>query len=141
MENCKPVSTLLEQGRKFEPAREDEEPVDVQAYQMAIGCLTYAATIRRPDLAALSKFMLKPGKEHWQDYIQGTLNYGLVFKLDSTDPILTGYSNADWGHDVSTRGSTSGYVFQIQGNTISWCSRRQAFFARLTTEARYIALV
>ena len=61
------------------------------------------------------------------------LNYGLVFKADGTDPILTGYSDADWGGDVSTRGSTTGFVFQIQGNTISWCSRRQAFFARLTT--------
>ena len=52
---------------------------------MAIGCLTYATTIRRLDLADavgfLPKYMPKPGKEHWQDiermsrYIQGALNY------------------------------------------------------------------
>ena len=86
--NCKLVSTLLEQGRKFEPAREDEEPVDVLQYQMEIACLTYASTISRPDLAALSKFMPKPGKEHWQgikrmlSYIQGTLivDFRLLFK-------------------------------------------------------------
>ena len=69
---------------------------------MAIGCSTYATTIRRLDLAdtvsVLSKFMPKPGKERWQDvkgmlrYIQGALNYGLVFKADGTNPILTGYS-------------------------------------------------
>ena len=74
---------------------------------MAIGCLTYAITRRRLDLAdavgVLSKFMPKPGKEHCQDiermlrYIQGALNYGLVFKADGADPILTGYSYADWG--------------------------------------------
>ena len=115
---------------------------------MAIGCLTYVTTIRRLDLADgvgfLPKFMPKPGKELWQSiermlrYIQGALNYGLVFKADGTDPILTGYSDADLGGDVSMRGLPSGYVFQIQVNTISWCSRRQAFFARLTHE--YIAM-
>ena len=150
MHNCKPVSTPLEQGRKFEPLSEDEEPVDVQAYQMAIGCLTYATSISRPDIAAavnvLSKFMPKPGKEHWQGikrvlrYIQGTLNYGLMFTADGTDPTLIGYSDADWGGDASTRRSTTGYVFQIQNNTISWCSKRQASVARSTTEAEYMAL-
>ena len=150
MENCKPVSTPLEQGRKFEPFSEDEEPVDVQAYQMAIGCLTYVTTVSRPDLSAavgvLSKFMSKPGTEHWQGvkrvmrYIQGTLKYGLLFTADGTDNKLTGYSGADWGRDVSTRRSTSGYVFQIQGNTVSWCSKRQVCVAKSTTEAEYMAL-
>lgn len=150
MENCKPVSTPLEQGRKFVPLSENDNPVDTQAYQMAIGCLTYAATVSRPDLAAavgvLSKFMSKPGKEHWQGvkrvlrYIQGTLKYGLMFSADGANPTLTGYSDADWGGDVSTRRSTTGYVFQIQGNTVSWCSKRQACVSRSTTEAEYIAL-
>ena len=45
MENCKPVSTPLEQGRKFVPLSENDYPVDTQAYQMAIGCLTYAVQI------------------------------------------------------------------------------------------------
>jgi hypothetical protein len=106
--------------------------------------------ICRPDLAAavgvLSKFMSKPGKEHWQGvkrvlhYIQGTLKYGLMFSADGANPTLTGYSDADWGGYVSTRRSTTGYVFQIQGNTVSWCSKRQACVSRSTTEAEYIAL-
>ena len=41
---------------------------------------------------------------------------------------------------MSTRRSTSGYVFQIQGNTVSWCSKRQACVAKSTTEAEYMAL-
>ena len=90
--------------------------------------------------------MPKPGKEHWQGikrvlrYIQGTLNYGLIFTADGTDSTLTGYSDADWGGDASTRRSTTGYAFQIQNNTISWCSKRQASVARSTTEAEYMAL-
>ena len=59
-------------SNKEEPVREDED--DVLVYQMAIGCSTYATTIRRLDLAdavgVLSKFMPKPGKEHWQDIKQ-----------------------------------------------------------------------
>jgi len=70
MDKCKPVSTPLEAGRKFESLSEDDKPVDAKLFQMAIGCVTYAATISRPDLAAvvrvLSKLMAKPGKEHWQ---------------------------------------------------------------------------
>ena len=69
MDKCKPVSTPLEQGRKFQHLSENEKPIDVQCYQMIIGCLTYTAMTTRPDLAAavgiLSKYMSKPGKDHW----------------------------------------------------------------------------
>ena len=90
--------------------------------------------------------MANPGTEHWKGikrilhYIKGTLNYGLVYSCDGTSPILIGYSDADWGGDLSTCRSTSGYVFQIQGNTVSWCSKRQACVSKSTTEAEYIAL-
>ena len=150
MDQCKPVSTPLDPGKKFESLSENDSPVDTQRYQMAIGCLTYVTTATRPDLAAaigiLSKYMSKPGKAHWEGvkrvlrYIKGTINYGLVFNADGNIPILCGYSDADWGGDVSTRRSTSGYVFQIQGNTVSWCSKRQACVAKSTTEAEYMAL-
>ena len=150
MDKCKPVSTPLEQGRKFQQLSDDEKPVDVQAYQMIIGCLTYATTATRPDLAAavgiLSKFMSKPGKDHWTGikrilrYIQGTLNYGLVFSADDKSHTLVGFSDADWAGDLDTRRSTSGYVFQIQGNTVSWCSKRQATVSKSSTEAEYTAL-
>ena len=125
MDKCKPVSTPLEAGRKFESLSEDEKPVDAKLFQMAIGCLIYATTISRPDLAAavgvLSKFMAKTGKEHWQGierilrYVQGTLNYGLVFSTEGSDPTLTGYSDADWGGDLSTRRSTTGMFSKSKG--------------------------
>ena len=150
MDKCKPVSTPLEAGRKFESLSEDDKHVDAKLFQMAIGCLTYAATISQSDLAAavgvLSKFMAKPGKEHWQGinrilrYVQGTLNYGLVFSTEGIDATLTGYSDADWGGDLRTQRSTTGYVFQIQGSTVRWCSKRQACVSRSSTEAEYIAL-
>ena len=67
-------------------------------------------------------------------------NIGLIYSANDTSTILTGYSDADWSGDLSKRRLTTGYVFQIQGNTVSWCSKRQACVARSTTEAEYIAL-
>ena len=91
MENCKPVSTLLEPGRKFQQLSSSDEPFDIQTYQQAIGCLTYMSTATRPDIAAavgvLSQYMSKPSKDHWMGvkrvlrYLKGTLNYGLKFSV------------------------------------------------------------
>ena len=128
----------------------EDEKFDTRTYQRAIGCLTYAATISGPDLSTaasiLSKFMSKPSVEHWKGvkrvlrYVQGTLDYGLMSSSEDTSTTSAGYADADWAGDVSTRRSTTGYVFQVQGNTVSWCSKRQGCVATSTTEAEYIAL-
>ena len=107
---------------------------------MAIGCLTYAATATRPDISSavgiLSKFMSRPSREHWQGvkrilrYIKGTVDYGLLFTTIDAHPILSGYSDADWGGDIETRRSTSGYVFQIQNNTVKVDERSSSSILR-----------
>ena len=90
--------------------------------------------------------MSNPGIEHWKGvkrvlrYIRGTLDNGLIYSANDTSTVLTGYSDADWAGDLSTRRSTTGYVFQIQGSTVSWCRKRQACVARSTTEEEYVAL-
>ena len=70
MENCRSVSTPLEFGKKYEALSEEDNPVGVKGYQIAIECLNYATLISRPDLAVaigvLSKFMANPGLEHWK---------------------------------------------------------------------------
>ena len=150
MENCKPVSTPLEPGRKFQQLSSSDEPFDIQTYQQAIGCLTYMSTATRPDIAAavgvLSQYMSKPSKDHWMGvkrvlrYLKGTLNYGLKFSVHGEQTELNGYSDADWAGDVDTRRSTTGYVFQFGNGTISWSSRKQPTVAKSSTEAEYVAL-
>ena len=149
MENCKPVSTPLEVGKKFCKLTEGAEPFDSRIYQKAIGCLTYASTAMRPDITAavalLSKYSSNPGKEHWMGVkrifrFKGTLKYGLKFSANNKEGILHGYSDADWTGDIDTCRSTSGYVFKVTNTTVSWCSKRQASVAKSTTEAEYISL-
>jgi hypothetical protein len=59
-----------------------------------------------------------------------------------SDPIfrLIGYSDSDWGGDLDTRRSTSGYYFSINNNPISWASKLQKSVALSSCEAEYIAL-
>jgi len=49
MADCKPVTTPLEQGKKYEKQPDDSESVKAKEYQAIIGCLIYAAVARRPD--------------------------------------------------------------------------------------------
>ena len=106
MNDCKPVSTPLEAGKRFEKLGDGEETVDVKEYQAVIGCITYASVATRPDLSAaigaLSQFMSNPGKEHWSGvkrvlrYIKGTLNYGLKFESTNNGNVdLSGFADAD----------------------------------------------
>jgi hypothetical protein len=59
-------------------------------YASAVGSLMYAMVCTRPDIAhavgVLSKYMSKPGKEHWTivkrvfRYLRGTTSYGLCYQ-------------------------------------------------------------
>jgi len=49
------------------------------------------------------------------------------------------YADADWGGDLDTRRSTTGYVFKVYDGIVAWKSRRQATVALSTTEAEYMA--
>lgn len=150
MQNCNSCSTPLEMGTRFHKFDEDQdERCDMQLYQQAIGCLTYAAITTRPDISAavgiLSQYMSAPSTHHWSGvkrvlrYIKGTQKSGLIFSINDTNELL-GYSDADWAGDTDTRRSTSGYTFHLGQALISWSSRKQATVAKSSTEAEYVAL-
>ena len=151
MQDCKRVATPIDPNQSLIKLKDDEQSVNLQDYQAVIGCLTYAMTISRPDLATsvgiLSQFMSKPGQNHWKAvtrvlrYIKGSLNIGLKFDASYQTPVdVIGFTDADWAGDVVERKSTSGYVFQICGGTVSWRSKRQEIVALSSTEAEYKAL-
>ena len=71
-------------------------------------------------------------------YLKGYPNYGLLFQ--DNKPSLIGYADADWGGDLSTRRSTTGYIFLFMNSPISWNSRLQRTVALSSCEAEYMAL-
>jgi hypothetical protein len=52
---------------------------------------------------------------------------------------LHGYSDSDHAGDIDDRKSTSGMVFYLGCNPISWCSQKQKVVALSSCEAEYIA--
>ena len=121
-------------------------------YASAVGSLMYAMVCTRPDIAhavgVLSRFMSKPGKEHWTavkrvfKYLRGTSDYGLCYQgRPGLDRVLDirGFVDADWAGDLDQRRSTSGYVFNLFGGAVSWMSKKQSVVAQSTTEAEYMA--
>jgi hypothetical protein len=157
MQECKPVKVPIPVGVKLSAdqcpkTHEEEEDMSRVPYASAVGSLMYAMVCTRPDIAhalgVLSRYMSKPGKEHWTTvkrvfrYLHGTTSYGLCYKgrprLDRVVDIH-GFVDADWVGDLDRRRSISGYVFNLFGGAISWMSKRQAVVALSTTESEYMA--
>ena len=150
MEDCKPVATPVEPGKKFTMLKDEKEAFpNVQMYQAAIGSLNYAAIATRPDLSVavgmLSQHMRNPSQKHWSGvkrdlrYIRGSIDFGLRFTY-SDEFVLSGFADADWAGCVDTRKSTSGEFFKLGNNPISWRSKKQSIVALSSCEAEYVSL-
>ena len=149
MENVKAVNTPVDTSTKLMKAKEDEECVDQQRYQSAVGSLLYLSSSTRPDItyavSNVAKYSANPTKQHWIAvkrifrYLKGTLNHGLFYSRNESTECV-GFSDSDWGGDLDDRKSTSGYLFQLGGTAISWRSKKQTCVALSTAEAEYMAL-
>jgi len=151
MTEARPVSTPMGAHFKLASVVEEEECVDTDKVpnSSAIGSIMYAMVGTRPDIAqaigVLSRFMSKPGKIHWTAvkwllrYLKGSTDLNLVFTREK-DFRVQGFSDSDYAADLDRRRSTTGYVFTVGGNTVSWKSNLQSIVALSTTEAEYVAL-
>src|ERR1700733_11109047 len=157
MQDSKPVKFPIPVGVKLSTeqcpkTQEEEEDMSRVPYESVVGSLMYAMVCTRPDIAhavgVLSRFMSKPGKEHWTivkqvfRYLRGTSDYGLCYQgRPGLDRVLGihGFVDVDWVGDLDQRRSTSGYVFNLFGGAISWMSKKQSIVALSTTEAEYMA--
>lgn len=118
-------------------------------YQRLIGSLMYLAVLTRPDISYSVSYMTPFNncftKEHWLHakrilrYLKKTKHYALKYdsKLNSE---IVGFVDADWGSDVISRRSYTGYVFELSGAAISWESRKQKVVALSSTEEEYIGI-
>ncbi|GKC81000.1 hypothetical protein Tco_1136717 [Tanacetum coccineum] len=85
-------------------------------YFRMIGCMMYALNCTRPDIAFT------------------------VGKLNRYPSVLEGYTNANWISNTKDNSSTSGWVFLLGGDAISWASKKQTCITSLIMESEFVAL-
>ncbi|CAM8951385.1 unnamed protein product [Rhodiola kirilowii] len=144
--NFSPVSTPMDPSVKLLP--NTGEAVSQLEYSKVIGCLMYAMTSTRPDIAyavgELSRYTSNPSNLHWEaikrvlKYLKGTMNYGLVYA--GFPSVLEGYTDASWITNLEDHSSTSGWVFLLGEGAISWASKKQTCITSSTMESEFIAL-
>ncbi|GKC14299.1 zinc finger, CCHC-type containing protein, partial [Tanacetum coccineum] len=146
-EDCSPVSTLMDPVEKLKP--NTGKLVDQLEYSRAIGCLMYAITSTRPDIAyaigKMSRFTSNPSRQHWHTiirvfkYLKDTMNYGLSYV--GYPSVLEAYSDARWINHVEDLSSTSGWMILLGGGAISWASKKQTCITGSTMESEFVALI
>nr|GEY78464.1 zinc finger, CCHC-type [Tanacetum cinerariifolium] len=129
MPGCGLISTPMEACIKLIPHM--GKPVNQLEYSRAVGCLMYAMTSTRPDIAYairnLSRFTSNPSNHHWEAIIRGfrylkkTMNYGLFYV--GFPSVIEGYSDASWITNSEDHTSTTGWVLLLGGGAISWASK------------------
>jgi hypothetical protein len=148
MTGCNSVDTPMEQNSKLLP-RKPNLAKDVTKFRSIVGSLRYLVNTR-PDIAfsvgMVSRFMEAPTSEHWTAlkrivrYIAGTTEYGCKYTCRSFANLkLLGYSDSDHAGDLEKRKSTSGVVFFLNGNVVTWTSQKQRVVSLSSCEAEYIA--
>ncbi|GKA72298.1 hypothetical protein Tco_0778514, partial [Tanacetum coccineum] len=113
--DCTPVSTPINTSEKLMP--NNGQAISQLEYSRVIGCLMYAMTCIRPDIAfamgKLSRYTSNPGTQHWQaiqrvlKYLKKTMDYRLIYI--SYPSVLEGYTDASWISNIEDNSSTSGW--------------------------------
>jgi len=163
MQQCKVASTpgAVKGSVDLEEAA-SSAAVDRQQYQEMVGTLMYSAVSCRPDIAhavqQLAQAMQAPTQMHLLAakrvfrYLAGTKDVGLVFGSRSDQVLETrgrkfnnfrldvcAFADADWANDKADRKSITGWVAKVNGDPISWASKKQRTVAQSTCEAELYA--
>ncbi|KAJ9539519.1 hypothetical protein OSB04_032252 [Centaurea solstitialis] len=148
MLNCLPADTPIEvnHGLRIHP---DQTPTNKERYQRLVGKLIYLSHTR-PEIAyavsVVSRFMHAPSEDHMNvvhrilRYLKAAPGKGLWFRKNQAQEVL-GYTDADWSGDKSDGKSTSGYFTYVEGNLVTWRSKKQKVVARSSEEAEYRGMV
>jgi hypothetical protein len=123
--DCKPVTTPFDTSMKLYP--NTGKVVDQLEFARVIGCLMYAMTCTKPDIAyvvgKISRYTSNPSHIHWivvqriLKYLKKTINYGILYSRYPT--VLEGYTNANWITDNDDHKSTNGWIFTFGGGALS----------------------
>jgi hypothetical protein len=142
-------------------AERSQAPADRQLFQEMVGTLMYSAVSCRPDIAhavqVLARSMQAPTEQHMQAakrvfrYLAGSKDIGLIFGSRNGDSVADSrgrdclrldvccFADADWANDKADRKSITGWVAKVNGDPISWASKKQRTVAQSTCEAELYA--
>ncbi|KAL9235932.1 hypothetical protein vseg_010653 [Gypsophila vaccaria] len=117
-------------------------------YASAIGSILYAMMCTLPDVAyalsMVSRYQGSSGESHWiavkniLKYLRRTKDWVLVYG-GNDELCVKGYTDASFQTDRDDSKSQSGFVFTLNGATVSWKSSKESVIADSTTESEYIA--
>jgi len=139
----------------FDSPQSDAEKAEVEniPYRNLLGALNWICRCSRPDISAavgiLGRYCANPSIRHWKallgvlSYLVSTQDRNLVFhKQDNFDLYngIVAFSDADYGTDVSSSKSTSGFCIFFIGCLISWGTKKQDVIALSSTEAEYYSM-
>lgn len=119
-------------------------------YAIYVGSLMYDMICCRPALtrcmSVVNRYMSDLGKAHWEAmkwvmrYVIRIIDNGLKFqKYTEEGNAIVGYVDVDYGDNIDTRKSLTGYVFTLFGTTITWKSTHQSAVV-LSTRIRICGL-
>ena len=138
MKNCRPLRIMTpienEDLRKVK--------VDETKYRSIIGNLLYLGICTRSVLKAARRAK-EPNMEDRNNvmrilrYLKGTKKYGINFTNNLN---IKAYVDSDYGGDLETRRSTTGFLITFCSASTSWCSKLQKSISTSTTESEYYSL-
>ena len=94
----------------------------------------------------MSQFSANPTKEHLQKalyivrYLSSTMDLCICYSSLGDRNGFIAYSDMDWGGDIETSRSTTGYAMFLANGVISWLSQRQKRVRLSSTEVEYVGL-
>jgi len=74
-------------------------------------------------------------------YVKRTTELGILYKKKESNVKLLTFTDSGYVSDLDDRRSTSGYVFMIGSEAVSWYSRKQPVVTLSTTKVEYIAAI
>jgi transposase InsO family protein len=167
LSECKAAQTPMSTTRsdQSEQTEQEQQPCDRQLYMEITGTVMYAACAARPDIAfaahRLASNMQTPTERDMVAakrvlrYLSGTRSIGLIFGGKSEQNrsaaatesrgfaaqqvSVCAYADADWASDKADRKSVTGWISKLNGDLISWSSKKQRTIALSTCEAELYA--
>jgi len=158
LDKCRPVSTPGERSDSEvsdSASSKQNEPTDLTLFQEKVGTLLYASISTRPDISyvvnKLAQHMQAPtvkdavACDRVFRYLAGTKTTGLLFGRNRSDSherdsmSVGAYADSDWASDRIDRKSITGWIAMVNGDPVSWASKKQKVVSQSTCEAELYA--